>query len=629
MTADPVLPAELGALCERVARLTRLRRAERADVERELRSHFREALAAGRSPDDAAAAFGDPKTAARDLRAAAIAKRSPIDRTLTQTLKFTGLAAAAVTLAYGGFAAYLHLKAPVISFDPLERIHASLAAPATPDDAAWPVYRRAFLALGLGIGDAEDRSAGAEAARNAPLPGSEEWPAATAWLDAHADALATLRDAARRPVLGLPLGREFDAADAPLFGDAAVQASRDAIATRNDPREFPTLSLLLPHLSRARAASKLLALDAMHAGETGDGERFVSDVEAGLRLSFHMQDGRFLIGDLVGIAIRSLVAQRAMATLEWKPDLLDAAQLARLQRSFESLPADLRRMNLSCERMMFEDILQRLYTDDGAGNGTFRLDRDALLPLIGMVESMSGTGAASPRTDDPRRTDPVFVATLLSGPVAAFTVADRRDTMAFVDRWCARFEESSTLPLRDLSKFHALSSEFEAEAGGRASVRFLLPKSLMPAVAKASLACARDRATLAAAAAACAAMRWRLDHAGAWPTRVEDLVPGYLAAVPEDPWSGTPVRMAGEGAAFRIWSVGEDGIDDAGDPDADDLNVSDLGASTLAFRGSITADGTPAYLGDRPKVDWVWFAPRGNLERWKPRNPRRGDAVSG
>jgi hypothetical protein len=151
----------------------------------------------------------------------------------------------------------------------------------------------------------------------------------------------------------------------------------------------------------------------------------------------------------------------------------------------------------------------------------------------------------------------------------------------------------------------------------------------MPAVAKASLACARDRATLAAAAAACAAMRWRLDHAGAWPTRVEDLVPGYLAAVPEDPWSGTPVRMAGEGAAFRIWSVGEDGIDDAGDPDADDLNVSDLGASTLAFRGSITADGTPAYLGDRPKVDWVWFAPRGNLERWKPRNPRRGDAVSG
>ena len=80
---------------------------------------------------------------------------------------------------------------------------------------------------------------------------------------------------------------------------------------------------------------------------------------------------------------------------------------------------------------------------------------------------------------------------------------------------------------------------------------------------------------------------------------------------------------------FRIWSVGEDGIDDAGDPDADDLNVSDLGASTLAFRGSITADGPPAYPGDLPKVDWVWFAPRGNLERWKPRNPHRGDAVSG
>ena len=629
MTVDPALPAELSALCQRVARLTRLRRAERADVERELRSHFREALAAGRSPADAAAAFGDPKSAARNLRAAAISKRSPIDRALTQTFKFTGLAAAAVALAYGGFAAYLHLNAPVISFDPLERIHASLAVPAKPDDAAWPHYRRAFLALGIAFGDAADKSAGSEAAHNVPLPGSEEWPVAAAWIDAHADAMAMLRDAARRPVLGLPIGREFDAADAALFGDMAVQATRDNIVTRNDPRKFPALGLMLPHLSKARAAARLLALDAMRAGEMGDGERFVADVEAGLRLSFHVQDGRLLIGDLVGIAIRGMITSRAVATLEWKPDLLDAAQLARLQQAFESMPAKLRKMDLANEQMMFEDILQRLYTDDGTGNGTFRLDRGALLPLIGMVESTSGPGPGTVRPPDARSTDPVFLATVISGPVAAFTVADRRETMEFVDRWLERFEGASALPLRDRAKLEALDREFEEACGGRTAVRFLLPKMLMPALAQAGASNARDRAQLAAAAAACAAMRWRLDHGGAWPARVEDLVPGYLAAAPEDPWSGAAMRMAGEGPAFRIWSIGEDGIDDAGDPDADDLNVSELGASTLAFRGSIAADGTPAYLGDRPKVDWVWFAPRGNLERWKPRNPHRGDAVSG
>ncbi|MFM9143944.1 MAG: HAAS signaling domain-containing protein, partial [Phycisphaerales bacterium] len=74
------LDPQLVALVRSVARRTRLRRAERADVERELASHFREALAARRSPEEAITTFGDPKTAARDLRAAAIAKRSPLDR---------------------------------------------------------------------------------------------------------------------------------------------------------------------------------------------------------------------------------------------------------------------------------------------------------------------------------------------------------------------------------------------------------------------------------------------------------------------------------------------------------------------------------------------------------------------
>ena len=49
------LPSEIAAFVHRVARKTRLRRAERADVERELGSHFEEALAAGRTPGDAIA----------------------------------------------------------------------------------------------------------------------------------------------------------------------------------------------------------------------------------------------------------------------------------------------------------------------------------------------------------------------------------------------------------------------------------------------------------------------------------------------------------------------------------------------------------------------------------------------
>ena len=67
------LPADITALIERVDRATRLRRAERDDVRRELSSHFAEALAAGSAPAAAIAAYGDAKASARAQRAAAIA----------------------------------------------------------------------------------------------------------------------------------------------------------------------------------------------------------------------------------------------------------------------------------------------------------------------------------------------------------------------------------------------------------------------------------------------------------------------------------------------------------------------------------------------------------------------------
>src|SRR5690606_11926205 len=62
---------------------------------------------------------------------------------------------------------------------------------------------------------------------------------------------------------------------------------------------------------------------------------------------------------------------------------------------------------------------------------------------------------------------------------------------------------------------------------------------------------------------------------GAYPERLDDLVPGVLAAVPTDPFSGRPYayRLLSAGEAPGRWpytlsSVGADGVDDAGSGDA-------------------------------------------------------------
>jgi hypothetical protein len=603
---------QLTALAQRVSRMTRLRRAERADVERELTSHFTEAVAAGHAPAETIAVFGDPRSAARDLRAAAIAKRGAMDRALGKALRFTGVAIAGVVVLYAGFAAYLHFQSPVIKVDTLAAFRDRLAKPATPEDDAWPLYRSAFLALGLAAGDPEQGSEGAKAVGEGPYPGMPTWNAAVAWTEApeRQAALATLRAAAARPVFGFPAAREFDALDTQLFGEDAARKMRELVAARDDPTMVPSLGLLLPQLAKARSAARILATDALRAAERGDGDRFVDDIEAIVHLSVHVADGRIMIGDLVGMAIRSLATGRAMAALEWKPDLLDGAQLARLQRAFESVPPALRRLDLGAERLMWLDVEQRFFTDDGRGNGWFRLDRKALLPFVSTVESLSlangGLGGGTPPTAS-------LAAATLSGPAAALIVQDRKTTHAFFERMATRFEEASALPLRDHAKITAADREFHEEVAAD-PVGLLLPRVLMPAFGQAARSYAVDRSWRDAMVTTCAALRFRADT-GAWPARAEYLVPKYLPAVPLDPWTGTPIRMATDAGGFRMWSTGEDGRDDGGDPGTtDNASWGGTRATTLALRRD-DRDSTN-WNGEIPRIDWVWYAPRGNFARW-------------
>jgi hypothetical protein len=605
------LPAEVQAFVRRIVRRTRLRPGERADVARELCSHFDEALAAGRSPADAIAAYGDPLASARLLRAGAVAKRHPLDRALGQTLWFAGYAFGAFVAAYLAFTLYLHFKQPVIAVDSLQAFRERLAVPAKPDDAAWPRYREALLALMGPLGDPERQSPGFVAVNDEPWPGDAGWDVATRWLAAHAGALADLRAATRRPVFGFPAGREFDDVDARLFGSTSQDAMRTLIATRNDPASMPMVGILLPQLSAMRSAARMLAVDATHAVATGDGERMVADIEAMMAMSVHTQDGRILIGDLVGIAIRSLARTRMIALVERNPELPNAAQLERLQRAVSAVPPALEHLDLGAERLMWVDVMQRFFTDDGNGNGWFRMDRSTFLPLVGVLESTSG------ETYVPRDAVVSRIATVLpvvSSPAAAFLVADRRETRETFETWGTRFEEASTWPIRDHARIGALESEFVREVP-HMSLRLVLPRLLMPALGRACVAYAQDRAWADAAATACAAARFRRDT-GAWPARAEDLAPKYLPAVPEDPWTGKPVRMGGTDADFRIWSVGEDLVDDGGQPEIDDGLTRGRSASTVCFRHDDRRSGRQEAQGDAPRVDWVWFAPGDAGARW-------------
>jgi len=66
------------------------------------------------------------------------------------------------------------------------------------------------------------------------------------------------------------------------------------------------------------------------------------------------------------------------------------------------------------------------------------------------------------------------------------------------------------------------------------------------------------------AAGALAMRLYAIDHDGRLPGRLEDLVPTYLPAVPIDPLSGRSILYKTDAVRPRIYSVGDDGVDDGG-----------------------------------------------------------------
>jgi hypothetical protein len=101
-------------------------------------------------------------------------------------------------------------------------------------------------------------------------------------------------------------------------------------------------------------------------------------------------------------------------------------------------------------------------------------------------------------------------------------------------------------------------------------------------VPKVTTACVRVQSLLRSGLAAVAAERFRIQNKD-WPPNLQALAPKYLAEVPLDPFTGTPLLFKKQPEGLVIYSVGPDGRDDGGRFDA--LNTAPSGeAPDYGFR---------------------------------------------
>jgi hypothetical protein len=562
MIASADLPDSVAALVRTVIKRSRLWHTEKEDVAEELITHFRDGLQEEASADELVTTFGNPGHAARLIRRAKKRNRPAA----WHAKRYTSLGIVALLLLYSGYGLYFLTGRPNPSIDYLQQVNA--AALAIPEeDRAWPIYRSAVLQL--------DPLPEFEEFIRTPLPGEDGWEVVAEYLRKHQDALTLARQGAQRPGLGFVTGFVLSPEDRKLLSDPWVDSpedeevgsSEDEEADAREAADGPLLGALLPPLASLRQLAVALALDAHRAAEAGDGDAVLSNLCALLAISRQVREAPFLISDLSGAAIAALTRNTLAQILARRPGTLSDEQLRDLAHRFASSD-DLFSLRLHKERPVFYDLVQRIYTDDGQGDGRptlrgYRLMHDLLTSPDQFVQRPPS---------------------MLAIPALSLTLPSRAEMVDAYELLMDILEADASRPLweMDASRAAARLSEWRESPIQRG--RYLLITELLPAH-DLELVWLNPDINLSSRDALLVGIALELYHRrhGAWPPSLDVLVPGLLPSVPPDRFDGRPLRYALINGNPVVYSVGTDRDDDGGRPPR-------------------YADGRPNYDGAR---EWV------------------------
>lgn len=594
------LPHSLTTAIRAVLQRARLWRAERADVAAELASHFRDGLDAGRTSEDLLSDFGDPARAARLIRRA---KRR--NRPLAWRLHAACWAAIgwALLLLLGLyillFARYLMLR-PTIARNYSAELNAPILA--IPErDRAWPLYREAYLAL-TPLTDGSPSSFGLPAEGEPPrLVDSlgawalrpEELDRAAAYLRRNAGALDTLRRAAARPAMGLPISDAFDLELVRHAQVLGLSPDADLSNYRTTPSENPSLiATVMPDLAYMRQMARLLATDARIAADGPDAERAAADILAILAMADHVRSRGWLINDLVGIALHALALDTTNHLITERPDLLTDAQITRLAHAVGMLGRDGPLVRFDGERLGFDDTLQRIYSDNGRGNGV--LTRGGIAELESLTSDFSaGSGLALGEVS----------LDMAIGPIQSAVVADRASTRALFNRFIDAIEERARIPLWDQPGTPSVDVQIEQlyqDPLGRARypIVALMVPALESATRHAELTLQRRDTTLTLLA-----LELHRRRAGAYPDTLAEFAPTLLPITPRDRLTGQTLCYTLRDGHPVLYSRGADKDDDGGRP----VDPADRTVRIYSYRPHNHVNALMNGRGSEPGFDGDWI----------------------
>lgn len=538
------LPASLRDAIAAVCKRARLWKHERADVEAELAAHFHDGLAQGSTPDQLLTDFGDVKAAAKLIRRGKIRNRPlwwQFQHRLRQGIAVVFVLAVVLAAVH---TVRFYTGSPTLAFRPLDVLNKDATALAE-GDRAWPEYRKAYLALDL---DQDQFNALTELE-----PDGSNLAEVRPLLDRAAASIARIRSAAARPGMGYvaSIGDDDDLAikSAILTGSVCLVSSSPG-QMKPDPENPEAMAILLSHLTPVRSCARLLRADAIDALHARDAARLHADLAAMISIAKQLRSPDTYISSLVSVAVVTLTCDLIRDTVALNPALLSDDNLSDLAHRLAALGGPTDFISLRGERLFFQDTIQRLYTDDGNGNGRLTAagsDYFNKTASLGVDRTNAGMLVAS-----------AFLADRKQVTQAYETIMDRAESSMAVPLWIP-VKESADLVLERYTRT-ALQR-----------LRYMPVAVFAPALDRARYA-AHEVVSNRNATLAVIALELHRRRTGAFPDAIDALIPGLLPTLPLDNADGQPLRYRRQpgpkGDSYLLYAIGTDLRDDAGTPAA-------------------------------------------------------------
>jgi len=382
--------------------------------------------------------------------------------------------------------------------------------------------------------------------------------------------LADVREASKIPRLGFLLRDEIDPLDYAWYNPFGFERGiKPDVASENPP--LGAVHLL--HIPELREFARQLADEAIRAAADGDAPLAVENVLAMLRIAEQLRETRFAV-----VASRSFeIAERAIVVfgqlLAERPQQFTIQDLDRVAAQVAGFAGGgALRPRFEFDRLTVEDVVQRVYTDDGRGDGMLvEFELQSYLP-----DAPGASGGWGK----------------LLAPITTYRYASRSEALRTFNEFMDRAETECRRPLWDWSdrEFQERIAALDGQSPRYMPVTFLTRRISVFYLPAERLIQRRD-----ALLAAIALERFRRER-GSWPHALSELVPSHLPNAPTDRFDGRPLRYRVIDGHPLLYSVGADRDDDNG--------LGHLAA------GAWLSDPDGNRSIDAPNGDWIlWPSP--------------------